>query len=105
LVVPFAEGDLTLWSLFAGLAYFFAYMLMAFTFTVVAEMGLRFDEAMGLRELMFNIGRTLGGCIFIATLLASVPMVYPMVLAAAAVAVKVALFGRFLRGTVGPNDD
>jgi hypothetical protein len=76
---------------------------MAFTFTVVAEMGLRFEQAMGLRELMFNIGRTLGGCVFIATLLASVPMVYPMVMAAAAVMVKVALFGRILRGSAGTN--
>jgi MFS family permease len=98
LAVPFAEGDLTYWSLLAGLAYFFAYMLMAFTFTAVSEMGLRIDEAMGLRELMFNLGRTLGGCVFIATLMASVSMVYPMAVAAAAVAVKVALFGRVLRG-------
>jgi MFS family permease len=96
--VPFAEGDLAWWSLLAGAAYFFAYMLMAFTFTVVAEMGLRVEEAMGLRELMFNLGRTLGGCVFIATLLASIPMVWPMAVAAGAVLVKVIGYGRVLRG-------
>ena len=101
--VPFAEGDLTMWSLLVGAAYFFAYMLMAFTFTVVAEMGLRVEDAMGLRELMFNLGRTLGGCVFIATLLAGVPMVWPMAIAAGAVMVKVAMFGRVLRTGASPE--
>jgi MFS family permease len=103
LAVPFTEGNLTAWSVLAGMAYFFAYMLMAFTFTVVAEMGLRIDDAMGLRELMFNIGRTMGGCVFIATLLADVPMVWPMTLAAAAVMVKVIGYGRVLGDRKGSS--
>ncbi len=98
MAVPFAEGNLTLWSLLAGLAYFFAYMLMAFTFTVVAEMGLPIEAAMGLRELMFNIGRAMGGGLFVVTLIVGVPMVWPMTVAAVAVVLKVAGFGRVLRG-------
>jgi MFS family permease len=97
-VVPFAEGDLTTWSLLAGLAFFFAYMLMAFTFTVVAEMGLRVEDAMGLREVMFNIGRTCGGGLFIASLVLGVPMVWPMAVASAAVILKVLGFRRVLAG-------
>ena len=98
MVVPFAEGDLTTWSLLAGLAFFFAYMLMAFTFTVVAEMGLPVVDPMGLREVMFNIGRTCGGCLFIATLVLGVPMVWPMAVASAAVILKVLGFRRVLGG-------
>ncbi|UCC92514.1 MAG: MFS transporter [Thermoplasmata archaeon] len=96
IAVPFAEGDLTLWSLLSGMAYFFSYMLMAFTFTCVAEMGLRVEDAMGLREVMFNLGRTSGGGLFIATLLLSVPMVWPMALASVAVLLKVLGFRRVL---------
>jgi len=99
LLVPSAEGDLTRWSLLSGLAYFFAYMLMAFTFTVVAEMGLRVEEAMGLRAVMFNIGRTAGGGLFIATLVLDVPMAWPMLTAAAAVLIKVLGYGSFLKRT------
>ncbi len=98
LAVPFAEGDLTWWSLLAGAAYFFAYMLMAFTFTVVAEMGMHVDDAMGLRELMFNLGRSTGGCVFIASLIFDIPMIWPMAAAAVAVASKVVAYGRVLRG-------
>ncbi|MCK5413906.1 MAG: hypothetical protein KAJ35_00845 [Thermoplasmata archaeon] len=101
--VPFAEGDLTTWSLLSGLAYFFAYMLMAFTFTVVAEMGLRVDDAMGLREVMFNIGRTCGGVLFIATLLLSIPMVWPMAVASAAVIIKVLGYRRYIKGVPSPG--
>ena len=101
--VPFAEGDLTTWSLLSGLAYFFAYMLMAFTFTVVAEMGLRVDDAMGLREVMFNIGRTCGGVLFIATLLLSIPMVWPMAIASAAVIIKLLGFRRYIKGVPSPT--
>jgi MFS family permease len=96
--VTFAEGDLTVWSLLSGLAYFFAYMLMAFTFTIVAEMGLRVDDAMGLRELMFNAGRTTGGALFIATLLLSVPMVWPMAIASAAAVLKLVGYRMVLKG-------
>jgi hypothetical protein len=78
------------------MAYFFAYMLMAFTFTVVAEQGLSHDDAMGLRELMFNLGRTCGGVLFIATLLLEVPMVWPMAIASAAVVLKVLGYRRLL---------
>jgi MFS family permease len=104
LAIPFAEGDLTRWSLLAGAAYFFAYMLMAFTFTVVAEMGMRVDDAMGLRELMFNLGRTLGGCLFIATLVIEVPMVWPMAVASAAVMLKVLSYGMVLRRREAATD-
>jgi len=104
ILVPSAEGELTMWSLLAGMAYFFAYMLMAFTFTVVAEMGLRVEEAMGLREVMFNVGRAAGGGLFIATLLLDIPMVWPMLVAGVAVMVKVLGYGRFLRrrASAGP---
>ena len=33
---------------------------------------------MGLRELMFNLGRTGGGGLFIATLFLGVPMIWPI---------------------------
>jgi len=97
IVVPFAEGNLTMWSVLAGLAFFFAYMLMAFTFTVVAELGLRVDDAMGLREVMFNLGRTCGGGLFVVTLFLAIPMVWPMAIASVAVVLKVMGYRRLLK--------
>jgi MFS family permease len=96
-VVPFGEGDLALWSLLVGLAYFFAYMLMAFTFTVVAETGMRMDDVMGLREVMFSVGRAVGGGLFMVSLFLDVPMVWPLALASLAVVIKVFGYWRLLR--------
>lgn len=97
--VSLGEGNLALWSLLAGLAYFFAYMLMAFTFTVVAEAGMQMDDAMGLREVMLNAGRAVGGCLFMATLILDVPMVWPLVIASVAVVVKVAGYWKLMGDT------
>ena len=85
----FGEGDLPLWSFLAGMAYFFAYMLMAFTFTLVAETGMRMDDAMGLREVMFNLGRATGGGLFLVSLVLDVPLIWPLLLASMAVIIKV----------------
>jgi MFS family permease len=98
-LVSYGEGDLALWSLLAGLAYFFAYMLMAFTFTVVAETGMGLDDAMGLREVMFNLGRAVGGGLFIATLLLDVPMAWPLSIAALAVLLKVVGYRGVIKGS------
>ncbi len=95
--VSFGEGDLALWSLLAGMGYFFAYMLMAFTFTVVAETGMRMDDAMGLREVMFNLGRAVGGGLFMVSLFLDIPMVWPLALASLAVVIKVFGYWRLLR--------
>jgi MFS family permease len=103
MAVPFAEGDLTTWSLLSGMAYFFAYMLMAFTFTVVAEMGLRVEDSMGLREVMFNLGRTSGGGLFIATLLLDVPMMWPMAIASLAVVLKLVGYRGVLKADGGSS--
>jgi hypothetical protein len=97
-VLTLGEGNLTQWSLLAGLAYFFAYMLMAFTFTVVGEMGLRIDDAMGLREIMFNLGRALGGTVFIFALLLGLPFFLPLTLAAFTVVLKIYGYRRYLKG-------
>ena len=94
--VSLGEGNLALWSLLAGLAYFFAYMLMAFTFTVVAETGMRMDDAMGLREVMFNVGRAVGGGLFLVSLILDVPMGVPLVIASLAVVMKVVGYRRLL---------
>lgn len=90
------EGNLTLWSLLAGFAYFFAYMVMAFTFTIVAESGMHMADAMGLREVMFNLGRALGGVLFMATLFLGVPMVWAMAVASVVVVVKVVGYWRLV---------
>ena len=95
--VSLGEGNLALWSLLAGLAYFFAYMLMAFTFTVVAETGMRMDDAMGLREVMFNVGRAVGGGLFLVSLFLDVTMAWPLVIASLAVVMKVVGYWRLLR--------
>ena len=93
------EGDLPLWSVLAGLAYFFAYLVMAFTFTLVAESGMRIDDAMGLREVMFNVGRATGGGLFLVSLVLEVPMIWPLMLASLAVVIKVAGYRRLLRSS------
>jgi len=97
--VSLGEGNLALWSLLAGLAYFFAYMLMAFTFTVVAETGMRMEDAMGLREVMFNLGRAVGGCLFLTTLVLEVPMIWPLGIASMAVVVKVIGYRKLMGDT------
>ena len=97
--VSWGEGDLTLWSLLAGLAYFFAYMLMAFTFTVVAETGMRMDDAMGLREVMFNGGRAVGGGLFLFSLFLGVTMFWPMAIASVAVVLKVVGYWKLIGET------
>jgi len=93
------EGNLALWSLLAGLAYFFAYMLMAFTFTVVAETGMRMDDAMGLREVMFNGGRAVGGGLFLFSLFLGVTMFWPLAIASVAVVLKVVGYWKLIGET------
>lgn len=78
LAVPLYQGDLPAWSLLVGTVYFFGIMFMAFTFTVVAEQGMTMDDAMGLREVMFNGGRVTGAFMFTATLLAGLDLFWPL---------------------------
>lgn len=94
LVIPAAEGDLTEWSLAVGAVYFFSYMMMAFTFTLVAELGPGVDDAMGLREVLFNAGRVAGGSLFIATLLLDLDLAWPIL---AASVILVLMLAGYLR--------
>jgi predicted MFS family arabinose efflux permease len=110
LVVPSAEGDLTHWSLAVGAVFFFSYMMMAFTFTLVTELGPGIDDSMGLREVLFNAGRVLGSVLFIATLLLDLDLVWPIIAASMVVALMLVLYlramgigGRALTTVQGPR--
>jgi hypothetical protein len=82
LLVTFTFGELSLWSLAVGLTEFFTYMMMAFTFTIMAELMLGFDDAMGLREFMFNVGRTAGVAVVLAAIVLGGDLRAPLVVAA-----------------------
>ncbi len=97
LIIPFTQEDLTSWSLVVGVTNFFAYMMMAFTFTLVAELGPGIDDSMGLREAMFNLGRVIGGGVFMVTLLLGIDMAWPLVGATVVVLVMLALYIRAIR--------
>jgi hypothetical protein len=77
------HGEMAPWSLMVGLTYFFLYIMMAFTFTIVTELGEVVDDTMGMREVMLNTGRVGGGVVFVASLVLGAELVWPLVLAAA----------------------
>ena len=85
LTVTLTFGELRLWSLAVGLTEFFTYMMMAFTFTIMAELMLGFDDAMGLRELMFNVGRTAGVAVVGAAIVLGGDLRLPLIVAAACI--------------------
>ena len=103
LAASFTHGDLVWWSLTVGMAYFFLYMMMAFTFTIVTELGKGIDDTMGMREVMLNAGRVGGGCVFIASLLLDVDLVWPLALASAVAVLMLIGYLREMGRAQGPR--
>jgi MFS family permease len=101
LVVPFTEGDLVRWSLAVGGTFFFSIMMMAFTFTLVAELGTSVDDSMGLREVMFSLGRAGGGGLFVVTLVLEIDMIWPVAFASVALLLMLIGYTRMLRPVRG----
>lgn len=99
LVIP-TVGNLTLWTLAVGMTSFFTYMMMAFTFTVVAELSPSFDDAMGLREFMFNAGRAGGVAVVVVAIWvygsAWEALTVPLVVASAAMVAMMLGYARVL---------
>jgi MFS family permease len=97
-LVTLTFGHLIWWSLAVGVTNFFANMMMAFTFTLIAELGPGFDDSMALREFMFNVGRVAGGALVgIAVLSFGGDLRWPLAVAAAAVVVMLLGYLRTLR--------
>ena len=105
-LVTLTFGHLIWWSLAVGVANFFANMMMAFTFTLMAELGPGIDDSMALREFMFNVGRVSGGALVgIAVLASGGDLRWPLAVAAAAVVVMLLGYLRALRARASAAAD
>ena len=107
--MPAGHGSLpTLdtWSLAVGLTYFFMFMMQAFTFTLLAELGPGVDDTMGLREFMLNVGRVSGGLFVIASFHLGGDLRWPLVVAAGAILVMLRGYHVALeKGPARPPDE
>jgi MFS family permease len=111
LAAAFAHGDVTMWSLMVGMTYFFLYMMMAFTFTIITELadgradGLAdgLDDTMGMREVMLNVGRVGGGTVFLSSLLLDLDLVWPLAIASTAVVLMLVGYLRRMGSPHGPR--
>ncbi len=105
-VVAFTLGDLGAWSLAVGLMYFFTFVMQAFTFTLLAELGPGIDDTMGLREFMLNVGRISGGLVVIASFYLGGDLRWPLFVAAVAMLVMLRGYHVALeRGPARPSDE
>ena len=103
LAAALVHGDITMWSLMVGMTYFFLYMMMAFTFTIVTELGKGVDDTMGMREVMLNVGRVGGGTVFLSSLLLDLDLVWPLAIASTVVVLMLVGYLRQMGSPHGPR--